>query len=463
MTDSFRGSRRRGQPLGRMLVVLVVLALALAACGSGRDDADDDGGGGGSGTTVPGGAAAIDTADCQTDPANVTIEGDTIKLGTSIPQSGLYASFKEILNGETAYIDYLNEVKGGVDIAGKKYKIELVSKDDAYEASKTVTNVNELISKDNVFGFFDVVGTKNNAAIRGNINDRCIPNLFAATGSPLWGNRDYPWTIGTFLVPYPLEMQALVDYLKENKPQATIAVLYANDDFGRSYLETLQKLVEGTELKVVKSEGYNPEQFDTKTQITSLAATNADVLVIGATLLACPDAMKNVASTSWKPIQYMSGTCTSKTLMDIAKPAGDGVISVSPAMDPNDPAFADNENMQLYKEQVPKYAPDADIGNGIVAYGWTVGAMLELSLSKATAPNRLAVMEAARGLTDIQNIGLQLPGTTWSVNSNDWFFGEEFTMVQYSAADQYFKPIGEIQKFDDKTEDITPPALINGG
>ena len=67
-----------------------------------------------------------------------TITGDTIKIGTSLPQSGIYAAFSAILNGEQAYFDYINDAKGGVEIAGKKYKIELVAKDDAYDAPRTV-------------------------------------------------------------------------------------------------------------------------------------------------------------------------------------------------------------------------------------------------------------------------------------------------------------------------------------
>ena len=66
-----------------------------------------------------------------------------------------------------------------------------------------------------------------------------------------------------------------------------------------------------------------------------------------------PDgAERSVASTGWKPITYMSGTCTSKTLMTLAGAAGDGVFSVAPLMDPNDPQYASNEAMKLYKEKI---------------------------------------------------------------------------------------------------------------
>ena len=219
----------------RLFALAAALALVLAACGDGRDDDDDSAGGDDDSTTATtaageedgeaeGGATfEIDTANCITDPTTVEITGDTIKLGTSLPQSGIYAAFTEILRGEQAYIQYVNEEKGGFAVGDTQYQVELVAMDDAYAAEQTVSNANTLINDDQVFGLFNVVGTKNNLAIRDLVNEACVPNLFAATGSPAWGNPAYPWLEGTFLVPYPLEMQALVDYLGENMPAATIA------------------------------------------------------------------------------------------------------------------------------------------------------------------------------------------------------------------------------------------------
>lgn len=449
--------RSRTGRSGRFLTItalLAVLALVLAACGGGRSN-DNGGGGGGS-------KGAIDTTNCTSDPAKATISGDTITLGTSLPLSGIYSPFKEILAGSKAYLDYMNNELGGVEIAGKKYKVDLVAKDDAYEAAKTVANVQSLLDQ-NVFGLFNVVGTKNNLAIRDQVNEACVPNLLAATGSPAWGNHKYPWLLGTFLVPYPDEMRALVNYLNDNKPDATIAVLRANDDFGAAYSETLASLVKGTKLKVVKVAQYDPETPDTKSQVTTLAATKADVLVLGATLLACPDALKNVAASGWKPMTYMSGTCTSKTLMTIAGPAGDKVMSVSPLMDPANPQLVENTAMKLYKEKIAKYGESGtDATNGIVAYGWTAGAALQHILEQAKAPNRLAVMEAAR-TTTMQNLGLMPDGSKFVSNiKNDWFLGENFTLVQYSTSAGYFASLSELLDFNGETASFTPPNLING-
>ena len=102
-----------------------------------------------------------------------------------------------------------------------------------------------LVENDKVFALFNVVGTKNNLAIRDYLGEQCVPNLFAASGAPQWGNHDFPWLIGTELVPYPDEMQALVTYLKANKPKASIAILRANDDFGAVVLRDAEVAGEG--------------------------------------------------------------------------------------------------------------------------------------------------------------------------------------------------------------------------
>jgi branched-chain amino acid transport system substrate-binding protein len=449
----------------RFVALVSVLAVALAACGSGRNNNDNNASGSNTtsaGNGSGGGSFNIDTSNCTTDPSKVLPTGDTIKLGTSLPQSGLYAPFTEILRGEQAYFSYLNATQGGVEIAGKKYKVQLDAKDDQYDAQKTFANVQSLVETDKVFALFNVVGTKNNLAIRDYLNTNCVPDLYAASGALQWGNHQFPWLIGTGLVPYGLEMKALVEYLNKNNPTATIAILRASDDFGASYSETLQSLVKGTKLKIVATKEYDPETGDVTSQITSLAASKAQVFVLGATLLACPQSLNQLGASGWKPLVYMSGTCTSKTLMSAAGANGNNVLSVAPIMDPNDPKFASNPAMQLYKEQVPKYAKDADVSNGIVAYGWSTAALFADMVKGADAPNRLAVMKAARTQSDIKSVGLQLPDTTWAVGANDWFIGEQFALVQYSTAAGYFKTVGNLYDFNGQTADIVPSNLING-
>src|SRR5256714_13843922 len=268
------GREYRAASSGRRVFALCTgLALFFAACGSSRRS-DTTTATTGAGGSTPGGQPVVDTSQCPAGQDTVGISGDTITLGTSLPESGLYAPFTAILKGERSYFNYLN-AQGGVEVpkgSGKKYQIKLVDKDDAYDAARTVTNVNSLINDTKVFSLFNVVGTKNNLGARDTVNSDCVPDLLIASGAVQWGNTKFPWMLGSELVPYPLEVRVFVDYLLKNKPNAKIALLHANDDFGQSYQLTLEQLVKGTSLSIVKEASYNPESSDVKSAVTSLAA-----------------------------------------------------------------------------------------------------------------------------------------------------------------------------------------------
>ncbi len=193
---------KRG-PRPRWLAPLLALALVGAACSS-RDD-DDDGAQTETGGDDAAASSSIDTENCASDPTQ-EIEGDVIKLASSYPQSGLTAAFSEIARGWESYFEKVN-ADGGVDIGDRTFTFEFVDMDDQYNAAETAQNVEEMIGQDGsgAFGTFSVVGTANNIAIRDFLGDLCVPDMFAATGSPAWGNPDFPWLIGSTLAPYTLE------------------------------------------------------------------------------------------------------------------------------------------------------------------------------------------------------------------------------------------------------------------
>jgi branched-chain amino acid transport system substrate-binding protein len=451
----------------RLLSALLMLGLVASACSS-RDDDDDDtatgGDGGGDGGSEE---SSIDTSNCATDPA-AEIEGDTIKLVSSYPQSGLTAAFAEIANGWQSYFNMIND-EGGVEIAGESYQIEWETQDDEYNAAETVSNIQEMLGSDGdeAFAAFSVVGTANNLAIRDDLNEQCVPNLFAATGSPAWGNPDYPWLIGSTLSPYTLEGQVFADLLQDQAPDAEVAMLVQDDDFGRAYEEGFRQAIEGTDIEVVQVETYATGASEVAAQITSLAASGADAFFNGATLLACPAALQSAADANWqREFTWVSSTCTSKTLMGIAGPDADGVYSISNLKDPQDPGWDDDEAVALYRETVEQYFPDADTENGIVAYGWTQGAALVEALRNAEAPTRLAVMESVRDLELGDDVGVLLPGTGITTGPDDPFMGERVNLAQYgfegAEARNHFTIVGDVYDFEGQTAELTPEALITG-
>ncbi len=189
-----------------------------------------------------------------------------------------------------------------------------------------------------------------------------------------------------------------------------MALLTQNDDFGRTYVDTFKDAIEGTDITVVAEETYEVANPDTTSQVTSLAATGADAVVLGTTALACPNALNAINGTNWEPTIFISGTCTSPTLVGLAEPgAADDIISVTAFKDPRDPQWADDEAMALFLEKGAEYGgADIDLENSIVAYGWTMGALLVDTLTNAAELTRPAVMEQALNIDSLVT-GLALP------------------------------------------------------
>lgn len=446
----------------RVAASLLTLALLSAACTS-RDDDDDAATDGEGGTATE---SDIPTEDCVSDPTQ-EIEGDTITLASSYPQSGQYAAYSEIARGWKAFFDKVN-AEGGVEVGDRTFQIEYVDQDDQYNPGETSANIDEMFGPegDGAFAAFSVVGTANNVAIRETLHELCIPNLFAATGSPQWGNAEYPWMIGSTLIPYTLEAKAFADLLGELKPDATVAMLRQDDDFGDAYEEGFRQAIEGTDIELVDVQEYNAASGEVSSQISTLAATNADAFLNGAALLPCPTALTAVAEAGWDPITWVSGTCTSKTLMGIAGEAGADSYSASNIMDTLNPDWDDDPAMVEFMDTVNEYQPEGfDPQNAIVGYGYTQAAIFVEALEAAEAPTRLAVMESVRNLDGISDVGLLLPGVSITTGGEDTFMGESMMLAQYEWTGpqerNHFVPQGELLDFEGQTRDHSPEELIN--
>ncbi|MGZ4692336.1 MAG: ABC transporter substrate-binding protein [Acidimicrobiales bacterium] len=421
----------------------MTIALLAAACGGGRSDSSGSNSGGSS-TTV-GGGVDISTADCTDYQPTQGISGDTITFGSSFPQSGLYAAFAQISKGYLAYFNYVN-AQGGVQ--GKQ--INMITKDDQYDSGKTKTNVQELTQQDKVFALFNVVGTPNNLAVRDDLGATCIPDLFVATGSQLWGDTaHYPWLIGS-IPSYATEAAVFADYLKANKPDAKVGILAQNDDFGDGYTVAFRKAIEGTNITVVDVQKYNESDPDVKSQVATLSQSGADTALLAATALKCPQALIAVKESGWKPTTYISGTCTSGPVVGLAKDANDGVLSSIYLKDPADPQWSSDPAMQQFQTLGKQYGlTDSEAQDGIVGYGWTMGALLVDTLEKAPELTRQAVMQAAYSLQN-ESPGLLLPGISINTSgSNDPYVIEQMQVGQYNGS--YWNLLGPVISFEGKT------------
>src|SRR3984893_4102140 len=158
-----------------------------------------------------------------------------IKIGNIMPYSGPASAYGVIGKTEAAYFKKINDAGG---INGRK--INFISYDDGYSPPKTVEQARKLVESDEVLFIFNSLGTPPNSAIQKYMNSKKVPQLFVATGATKWNDPgEYPWTMG-WQPNYQSESRIYAKYILKNMPNAKIAILYQNDDYGKDYVKGLK-------------------------------------------------------------------------------------------------------------------------------------------------------------------------------------------------------------------------------
>jgi branched-chain amino acid transport system substrate-binding protein len=159
-------------------------------------------------------------------------------------------------------------------------KINFISRDDGYSPPKTVEVVRQLVEEEHVLLLFNTAGTPPNTAIQDYLNDNKVPHLFVSSGADKWNDpKHHPWTIG-WQPSYRVEARIYARYILRNLPNAKIAVLYQNDDFGKDYLIGLREgLSDKADKMIVAIKTYETTDPTVDSQVVALRGSDADVLL----------------------------------------------------------------------------------------------------------------------------------------------------------------------------------------
>src|SRR5690349_426781 len=157
----------------------------------------------------------------------------SIKIGGTFPLSGPASLYAPIPAAMKAYFSYINARKGPDGKRGV-YGRQIVFKyyDDGYNPANSVQLTRKLVEEDKVFALVGTLGTAVNESIRPYVNARKVPQMLVSTGASVFADASkYPWT-GGWQPAYDYEARIFGQAIAHNSPNAKIAVLYQNDDFG---------------------------------------------------------------------------------------------------------------------------------------------------------------------------------------------------------------------------------------
>ncbi|MEB0140364.1 MULTISPECIES: ABC transporter substrate-binding protein [unclassified Undibacterium] len=196
-----------------------------------------------------------------------------IVLGQSAAFSGPAAQLGIQLNvGAKAYFDHVN-ASGGV--FGRK--IELIKRDDQYEADLAAKNTKSLIETDEVFALFGYVGTPTSNAALPIFTQARVP-FFAPFSGAQSLREPFNRLIFNVRASYYDETEHLVDRLVSTGLK-NIAVFYQNDAYGKAGLAGVERALKKLNLPIVDTATVERNSIDVSKAVDKLLIKRPDVII----------------------------------------------------------------------------------------------------------------------------------------------------------------------------------------
>lgn len=318
---------------------------------------------------------------------------NVLKIGVPISTTGALANEARLTaDGYKFWADHLN-ARGGLDVGGKKYTVQLISYDDQSSVDRSAQLTERLIVQDKVDFLFSPYGSGPVYAASA-VSERYRKLMLNGGGtSPTIFTRGFKYFFsgcGTTDL-YPKGVFDLVPTL--NPRPKTIAILWKNDLANRSMNARSPEFAKAVGLEVVYNKEFSADATDFATELAVLRSANPDVVFFLSQLPQFVTAIRQMKSQRLNPKIVWNGIAVPQP--EFPKTVGkdaEGVLGVSfwvPTVRYKDPIWNDTAGFVKEFEAKMKYTPDYH--NGIAAVG---AEMLELAIRKAQSVDTEKVREA---------------------------------------------------------------------
>jgi ABC-type branched-subunit amino acid transport system substrate-binding protein len=306
--------------------------------------------------------------------------------------------------------------------------------------------IRRLVEQDEVLLTLGTLGTPSNTAIHRYMNTKKVPHMFLATGASKWNDpKNNPWTIG-FNPNYHSEGKLYAQHILATKPNAKIAVLFQNDDYGKDYLGGFRDgLGAKAASMIVAQASYEVTDPTIDSQIVSLKGSGADTFFNITTPKFAAQAIRKVSDVGWKPIHYLNQV--SASVGSVLKPAGldvsVGLISMNYIKEGADTRWDNDPTMKDFKALIKKYSPEVSPDDGNASYGYSVAQLMAHVLRQAGDNlTRENVMKQATSIKDFQ-VPMALPGVLANTSPTDFALFQTMQLVRFDGKTwvEFGKPV----------------------
>ncbi|MDQ7834860.1 MAG: ABC transporter substrate-binding protein [Humidesulfovibrio sp.] len=208
-------------------------------------------------------------------------DSDTIKIGFNLELTGDIPKVGEASKFAAEMLKEDINSKGGLEVGGKKYKVEFVYQDNEAKAESAVNAALKLITQDNVVAIIGPNSSKQAIPAGGACNDNQTPMVSPWSTNPDT-TKDRPWVFrAAFLDPFQGPVAA--NFAAKQFGAKTSAVLF---DIANDYSKGLAEIFKAEWEKksgagtVVAFESHGTKDQDFSAQLTKIVAANPDFIFV---------------------------------------------------------------------------------------------------------------------------------------------------------------------------------------
>jgi ABC-type branched-subunit amino acid transport system substrate-binding protein len=253
---------------------------------------------------------------------------------------------------------------------------------------------------------FGSLGTAPQTAVHKYLNSKGVPQLLLNTGASKWNDpKNNKWTMAGLPL-YPTEARILARHVLNVKPNAKVAILYQNDDFGRDFLDPFKQVLAdaGGNAKVIAEVTYDLTDPTIDSQLINLSKSGADVFYNISTGKATSQSIRKLAELGWKPLHLLSAGSTGRSILSAAGfENATGIVAIRYAKEVGVSRWEKDPDVMAFEELRKKYLPTVDPDNTIAFAGYgQVVTMAEIlrrcgdNLTRANVLKQAATLDIIR-------------------------------------------------------------------
>jgi branched-chain amino acid transport system substrate-binding protein len=262
---------------------------------------------------------------------------DVLKIGVIAPLTGGGAPWGIAASEAPKILAAEVNAKGGLDVGGKKYQIQVIAYDDQYKAAAAVSAYKRLVNDDGA-KYVIIMSSAATLALQRDVEDDKVVALTSSyADKAIDPDSKYMFRIFSTTTDY---LPSFVNWMKDNMKGRHIVVVNPNDESGWSQNDLSDKVYKKGGFNVTGLELFERDQQNFQPLITKIIGLNPDIVDLSSTPPATAGLfIRQARELGYKGVFVKTGGAGPKDIVAGAgKQAAEGLINMLYA-DPNNKGY----------------------------------------------------------------------------------------------------------------------------